>query len=72
MTDEAQLAVAVELGAVIFTCDTDFIRIALSTHHLGVIYVHQQKLTVGECIKRLKIIAETKSAQDMADQFIFL
>jgi hypothetical protein len=45
---------------------------ALSKPHLGIIYVHQQKLTIGECIKRLKIIAETKSAQEMENQILFL
>jgi hypothetical protein len=60
------------MQAVIFTHDADFLRLALDKPHLGIIYVHQQKLTIGECIKRLKIIVETKSAQEMENQILFL
>ena len=72
LTDEEQLKVAVENHAVIFTHDADFLWMALDKHYLGIIYVHQQKLTIGECIKRLKIIAETKTAQEMENQILFL
>jgi hypothetical protein len=72
LTDEEQLKVASEKQAVIFTCDTDFLRIVMGRAHLGIIYVHQQKLTVGECIKRLKVIAETRSTQDLENQVVFL
>ncbi len=72
LTDEEQLAVAFEHQAVIFTCDADFLRMALSKPHLGLIYVHQQKLLIGECIRRLKIIAATKSAQEMQNRILFL
>jgi len=61
LTDEQQIKVATTKRAVIFTHDVDFLRVASEGEHLGIIYVHQQKLGVGECIKRLKAIAETKS-----------
>jgi predicted nuclease of predicted toxin-antitoxin system len=72
LTDEEQLQVAVENQAVIFTHDADFLRIAMNKPHFGIIYVHQQKLSIGECVKRLKIIAETKSTQEMQNKIIFL
>jgi len=72
LTDEEQLKTAVQNQAVIFTHDVDFIRIATSKNHWGLIYVHQQKLAIGECIKRLKIIAETKTPKEMRNQIIFL
>jgi predicted nuclease of predicted toxin-antitoxin system len=72
LTDEEQLRVAVDNQAVIFTHDADFLRIAINEPHIGVIYVHQQKLSIGECVKKLKIIVETKSAQEMHNQIIFL
>ena len=72
LTDEEQLEVAVQNQAVIFTHDADFLRIALDKPHLGIIYVHQQKLTIGECIKRLRIIAQTKSMQEMQNKIVFL
>ena len=72
MTDEEQLETATNLKAAIFTHDTDFIRISIHKNHTGIIYVHQQKMSVGECIKRLKIIAETNSPQEMQNKTIFL
>ena len=72
LTDEEQIEVAVNKQAVIFTHDVDFLRIALHKQHSGIIYVHQQKLSVGECIGRLKAIAETKSAEEMRNRIIFL
>jgi predicted nuclease of predicted toxin-antitoxin system len=72
LTDEEQLKTATQKQAVIFTCDADFLRIALYKPHYGIIYVHQQKLTVGECIKRLKIISQTRTAQEMQNQIHFL
>jgi len=71
-TDEEQLKIANQNQAVIFTHDVDFIKIAINKNHPGIIYVHQQKLTIGECIKRLKTITETKTPQELQNQIIFL
>jgi predicted nuclease of predicted toxin-antitoxin system len=72
LTDEQQIEVATANHAVIFTHDVDFLRMATQREHLGIIYVHQQKLNIGECIKRLKATAETKSPKEMRNQIIFL
>jgi len=72
LTDEEQIKVATKKQAVIFTHDVDFLRIAIRKQHPGIIYVHQQKLTIGECIRRLKAIAETKSPEEMRNRIIFL
>ena len=72
LTDEEQLKTAIQNQAVVFTHDADFIKIAINKSHSGIIYVHQQKLTIGECIKKLKLIAETKTPQEMANQIVFL
>ena len=72
LTDEQQIEVATTNRAVIFTHDVDFLRMASQREHPGIIYVHQQKLIVGECIKRLKAIAETKSLEEMRNRIIFL
>lgn len=72
LTDDEQIKVAIENKAVIFTHDVDFLRIASKRVHSGIIYVHQQKLGIGECIKRLKTIVETKSLEEMKNKVIFL
>jgi len=72
LTDEEQIQVTKRKGAIIFTHDVDFLRMASQREHPGIIYVHQQKLSIGECIRRLKAIAETKSPEEMHNQIVFL
>lgn len=72
ITDEEQLKTAIQIEAVIFTHDTDFLRMAIDKEHFGIIYVHQQKLSVGECISKLKVIAEITKQHEMKNRIIFL
>lgn len=72
LTDKEQLEVAARMQAVILTNDADFLRMAGEEEHCGIIYVHQRKLTVGECIKRLRLLIETKTAEQMKNQIVFL
>jgi len=48
LTDEQQIKVATRRQAIILTHDVDFLRIASQREHPGIIYVHQQKLSVGD------------------------
>ena len=77
LTDEAQLAYAEQQQAAIFTHDTDFLQLAhawTSRHktHWGIIYVHQDKLSVGECIRRLKEIADVFEPEELQNHIEFL
>jgi hypothetical protein len=72
LTDEEQLETANQKQAVILTNDADFIRIAVSKTHKGLIYVHQHKMAIGECIRKIQIITETTTAEQMDTQIIFL
>ena len=72
LSDEEQLEFAMRNRAVIFTHDVDFLRMALDREHHGIIYVHQQKVSIGECVRRLKRIVEVKSPEEMRNQVIFL
>jgi predicted nuclease of predicted toxin-antitoxin system len=72
LTDEEQLETAILNKAVIFTHDADFLRIAAHKNHLGIIYVHRQKFSVGECVRKLKVIAETLSQEQICNKVIFL
>lgn len=76
-TDEEQLAYAASQRAVLFTHDTDLIAIARqwtaqSKEHYGVIYVHQDAVSIGECIRRLKDYADILEAEDMKNRVEFL
>ncbi len=61
----------------IFTHDHHFIQIALETIkkngiHYGVIFIEMNKLSVGECVKRLALYAEVLTAEEMINQIEFL
>ena len=77
LTDEQQLLFACGRKAVIFTHDADFLRLAAKwierkkTHH-GVIYCHQTDRTIGESIRRLRLLATILTAEDMIDHIEFL
>jgi len=77
LTDEKQLTYANEKKAVIFTHDTDFLRLAARwieegrTHH-GVVYCSQKAYAIGECIRRLKILAAVLSSEHMFNHIEFL
>ena len=72
VSDEKQLETAILNKAVVFTHDADFLRIAAKKPHFGIIYVPQRKLSIGECVKKLKVIAETAHQEEICNKVIFL
>ena len=70
--ENAEFAEKMKNRAVIFTHDVDFLRMALDKEHCGIIYVHQRKVSVGGCVRRLKAIVEVKTPEEMRNQVIFL
>ena len=77
ITDREHFEYALKMQAVIFTHDHHFIETAKEfakekKSHSGLIYVDINKLSVGECIRRLALYAEVLSAEDMKDQIEFL
>lgn len=76
LSDEEQLLFANERKASIFTHDTDFLRIAVNwikegKTHYGIIYCHQKEYTIGECIRRLRLLVTILSIQDMLNHIEF-
>jgi len=74
LTDIEQLQYAIKKEATIFTHDDDFLSLVAETdrEHHGIIYVHQQKLSTGECIRRIKTLVQTKTPEDMEKHIEFL
>ncbi len=65
------------MKAVIFTHDHHFLRIANEIvkngkRYWGVIFVEMNKLSIGECIKRLTLYAEILSIEEMKNRIEFL
>ncbi len=68
---------AAKKKTVIFTHDHHFLEIARElikqgNIHYGVVFVEMNKLSVGECIKRLDLYANILSTEDMINQIEFL
>ena len=75
--DREHFKYASHMQAVIFTHDHHFLEIAKKLmekgeEHWGVIFVEMNKLSVGECIRRLTLYAEILSPEEMKNQIEFL
>ena len=62
LEDPELLDRALSLGRVLFTQDEDFLREAIRRERAGeefagVIYAHQLRVTVGQCISDLELLA---------------
>ena len=68
---------ATELGCVVFSQDTDFLREAAKRQRQGVsfpglVYAPQIGVTIGGCVKDLALIAKTEDPADLRNQVIYL
>ena len=77
LTDEEQLRYAYNERVCLFTTDDDFLKIAKTwteqgQEHYGIIYVHPLKLSIGECISALEIIACVLNEDEMRNQIEYL
>jgi hypothetical protein len=70
-TDEAHLAFALAQGRVLFTQDTDFLRLASELVHAGIVYAPQYTST-GDVIRGLLLIYQVIEAEDMTGQLEYL
>ncbi len=76
-TDKEHFKYASEIQTAIFTHDHHFLEIAKKMtedgkEHWGIIYVEMNKLSVGECIKRLALYVDVLSSEEMKNQIEFL
>ena len=77
LTDEEQLIYASKEKVIIFTHDTDFLQIAAKwldegRAHQGIIYCHQKRYSIGECVQKLRMLTAVFSSEDMANHIEFL
>ena len=68
---------ASELGRVLFTQDDDLLREATNRQRrgkpfVGVIFAHQLRASVGDCVRDLEVVAEAGDPEDLAGQKPFL
>jgi len=75
--DSIVLERATNLGRVAFTNDDDFLCVAhvwqkAGRTFAGVIFVHQMRLTVGQTIADLEILAKAGDPEDFANRIEYL
>lgn len=75
--DDVLLDRATKLGRVIFTQDQDFLiegarRQREGVQFAGVIFADQGRITVGQCVRDLELIASVCSPDELADKVIYL
>lgn len=76
-SDQSMLDRAPELGRVLFSQDDDLLveasrRQASSQPFCGVIYGHQLRLTIGEAIDELELLAGVTTTEELMNQVLFL
>ena len=70
--DEDHLVFAMREGRVFFTQDSDFLRLhATGRPHRGIVYASQQT-SIGAIVRRLMLIYEVLSPDDLAGRVEYL
>lgn len=77
LDDSSLLDRASSLGRVLFSQDDDLLAEATRRQHAGesfagLIYAHQLRITVGQTIRDLEVIAEIYEPQDIANRVDYL
>jgi len=77
LSDPELLDRATNLGRVLFTQDEDLLveatrRQRNGIHFAGVVYAHQLRVTVGQCINDLELLATLFEPSDIANRVEFL
>ena len=77
MPDPELLDRATTLGRVLFTNDDDLVvdatrRQREGSSFAGVIYVHQEKLGIGETVEDLELIAKASEPEELEGQIVYL
>lgn len=71
--DLDHIAFAVAGGRVIFSNDSDFLRLHdQAVEHPGIVYCHQQSRSVGEMIRGLELIWEILEPEEMRNRLEFI
>ena len=71
--DEKQLAFASNQQRVVVTHDRDFLRLNdAGVAHVGIVYCHQAKYSVGSLLQSLLLLQECESRESMVQRMEYL
>lgn len=72
-TDANHLSRATQMGRVLVTADTDFLRlVAEGVEHAGIVFGVQEEHTVGDWVRALELICFVYTAEDMRNHVEYL
>ena len=72
-SDVGHLEFAASSGSVVVTQDDDFVKLhARGVTHAGIVYCRQQSVSIGEMLRRLVLIHDLLSPEEMAGRVEFL
>lgn len=77
LLDPALLDRATALGRVLFSRDEDLLREATGRQNAGapfagVVYAHQLRVTIGQCVRDLELLALAGEPEDFRGQILYL
>ncbi len=73
VADEEQLSFARESGRVLVTQDADYLRLhGAGVPHAGIAYCHQGSLTIGEMLRRLVLVYDLMTVEEMVGRVEYL
>lgn len=77
LDDEELLDRVTTLGRIIFTRDLDFLALARKRQYAGVtfsgvVFAHQLKASIGQCVADLELIAKAYEPEDMINRVEYL
>jgi predicted nuclease of predicted toxin-antitoxin system len=77
LDDPELLDRATELGRVLFSQDQDLLREAARCQQrgetfAGVVFAHQLKVTIGQCVRDLELIAKVGEPEDLKNRVEYL
>ena len=72
-TDVNHLVRATEMGRVLVTADTDFLRLAAEgIEHAGIVFGVQEDNTIGDWVKALELVCFIYTSDDMKNHVEYL
>jgi hypothetical protein len=71
--DESHLQRAADMGYVLCTYDTDYLRLhSEGFHHSGIVFARQRVTTIGDWVRGLELICNLMTADEMKNHIEYL
>lgn len=72
ISDAHLLDYCTQKGRIILTNDSDFLKLAKTKSHSGIVYLLSQYTTVGDIIRAIVRLIDTYSTEDFSDAIFYI